>query len=155
MFHVELTYTISTGRKISRIEVKWNGMNKAIEIGFTYRFEYGGEWMNISLQKLLAKMEAEIRLARSAETEAAQREKIHSIKTLCELVLEEPSQQGTGKYVSNESGRTVSPPSPQYAAPQPGYVQPQLSVSQPAPVMHQPKKLEMDDHSNGDSLFDF
>lgn len=111
--------------------------------------------MNISLQKLLAKMEAEIRLARSAETEAVQREKIHSIKTLCELVLDEPAQQGTWKHVSNEAGRTVSPPAPQYAAPQPGYVQPQLSVSQPAQVMPQPKKLEMDDHSNGDSLFDF
>jgi hypothetical protein len=111
--------------------------------------------MNISLQKLLAKMEEEIRLARAAETEASQREKIHSIKTLCELVLEEPAQQGTGKYPSNETSRPVTQPAPPYNSPQPSFVQPQMPVSQPAPVMPQPKKLEMDDHANGDSLFDF
>lgn len=118
--------------------------------------------MNISLQKLLLKMEEELRLARIAETERGQRERIHSIKTLCELVLDEPVQQGAGKTGSGSSDTARQPvqAAPQYVPPQPGfaqqaYVQPQMPVNQPMPVTPQPKKLEMDDNANGDSLFDF
>ena len=120
-------------------------------------FDYGGEWMNISLQKLLSKMEEELRLAKTAVTEAAQREKIHSIKTLCELVLDEPVQQGAEKagYSSSGSSRNSIQPAPQYVPAQPAFTQPQMPANQPSPMMPQPKKLEMDDDSNGNSLFDF
>jgi hypothetical protein len=98
--------------------------------------------MDISLQKLLLKMEEELRLAKSAESETTQRERIHSIKTLCELVLDEPVKNGTGK--AGYSNAAVQPSIPQ-----------QMTVSQPSPLMPQPRKLEMEDNSNGDSLFDF
>ena len=110
--------------------------------------------MNISLQKLLAKMEEELRLARAAGTEAGQREKIHSIKTLCELVLEEPPQADTARNHGTDTVRPVSQAVPQSIPSQP-YIQPQMPVSQSAAVMPQPKKLVTDDHANGDSLFDF
>ena len=92
--------------------------------------------MNISVQKLLTKMEDELRLAKNASTDPNLREKIYSIKILCELILDEKSA-------------AVTPPAPQpVVAPQP--------VFQPAPAsINQPKKLEMDDEANGDSLFDF
>lgn len=115
--------------------------------------------MNISLQKLLLKMEEELRMAKAAATEAAQREKIHSIKTLCELVLDEPLQQGAEKagYSSAGTSRNSVQPAQQYVtvAAQPTFTQPQMPVNQPSPMVPQPKKLEMEDDSNGDSLFDF
>ena len=113
--------------------------------------------MNISFQKLLMKMEDELRLAKSADTEAAQRERIHSIKTLCELVLDEPVQQGAGatEYSSPGTSRNIVKPAPPQYVDQPTFTQPQMPVNQPSPMVPQPKKLEMDDDSNGDSLFDF
>ncbi|MEH7443315.1 YwdI family protein [Bacillus sp. JJ1122] len=115
--------------------------------------------MNISFQKLLMKMEDELRLAKKADTEAAQRERIHSIKTLCELVLDEPVQQGAGAagYSSPDTSRNIVQPASlqSLAANQAFTQQPQMPVNQPSPMMPQPKKIEMDDNSNGDSLFDF
>ena len=112
--------------------------------------------MNISLQKLLSKMEEELGLAKASETEAAQRERIHSIKTLCELVLDEPVHQEARKSVgsSTATGMNTAAAAPQYIA-QPAFTQPQTPVNQPSPLMPQPKKLEMEDQANGDSLFDF
>ncbi|WP_210364356.1 YwdI family protein [Bacillus sp. REN3] len=104
--------------------------------------------MEISLQKLLLKMEEEIRLAKGAETESAKRERIHAIKTLCELVLDEPAGQGAEKQGSNQSARMQVP----YSPAQPAY---QQVTPQAAPLMPQPKKLKMDDEANGDSIFDF
>jgi hypothetical protein len=107
--------------------------------------------MDISLQKLLLKMEEELRLAKSAESKTTQRERIHSIKTLCELVLDEPVKDGTGKAgYSNAAPQAAQ----QYATVQPSIPQ-QMTVSQPSPIMPQPRKLEMEENSNGDSLFDF
>jgi hypothetical protein len=109
--------------------------------------------MEISLRKLLLKMEEELRLAKSAESETAQRERIHSIKTLCELVLDEPVQNGAGKAGYSNAATQAAP---QYAAAvQPSIPQQQMPVSQPSPMMPQPRKLEMEDNVNGDSLFDF
>ncbi|CAM3846279.1 YwdI family protein [Mesobacillus thioparans] len=108
--------------------------------------------MNISLQKLLSKMEDELNRAKSAQSESAQRERIQSIKTLCELVLDEPLQQGSG---TSARSHVVQQPAQQYIPAQPAFPQQQMPVSQASPMVPQPKKLEMDDNSNGDSLFDF
>lgn len=105
--------------------------------------------MNISLQKLLLKMEEELKRAKSAESEAVQRERIHSIKTLCELVLDEAPQQSRGIRVPAQ--QTVQ----QFVPSQPSIPQQQMPVNQPSPMIPQPKRLEMEDDSNGDSLFDF
>ncbi|HAQ06522.1 MAG TPA: hypothetical protein DCR24_02970 [Bacillus bacterium] len=112
--------------------------------------------MNISMQKLLFKMEEELSLAKQADNVSAQRERIHSIKTLCELVLDEPVTQVGGKqeYRSEES-RRLQQGGPQYFPVQPPYQQPQIPLQQTSPLMPQPKKLETDDQANGDSLFDF
>ncbi len=108
--------------------------------------------MNISLQKLLSKMEDELNRAKSAQSEAAQRERIQSIKTLCELVLDEPLQHGAG---TSPQRHVVQQPAQQYIPAQSAFPQQQMPVSQPSTMVPQPKKLEMDDNSNGDSLFDF
>lgn len=106
--------------------------------------------MSISLQKLLLKMEEELSLAKRAESEAGQRERIQAIKTLCELVLDDhmaPADVNTAQGQEKRVTQPIITPQPLFAAPEP--------VQQPSPVMPQPKKLEMEDSSNGDSLFDF
>lgn len=105
--------------------------------------------MNITMQKLLLKMEEELRRAKAAESEAMQRERIHSIKTLCELVLDEPPENS--RWVAEPAKQGAQ----QYVPPQPIIPQQQLPVNQQSSMIPQPKKLEMEDNANGDSLFDF
>lgn len=105
--------------------------------------------MNISMQKLLLKMEEELKRAKAAESEAMQRERIHSIKTLCELVLDEPPENSRGVTAPAKQAAQ------QYVPPQPIIPQQQMPVNQQSSMIPQPKKLEMEDNANGDSLFDF
>ena len=79
--------------------------------------------MNISVQKLLTKMEAELQQAKMAQKPESLREKVYSIKILSELILDEIQAGG--------------------------------AVMEPLRQRPQPKKLELDDEANGDSLFDF
>lgn len=87
--------------------------------------------LNISVHKLLAKMEEELRQAKLSDNEGHMRERIHAIKTLCELLLEDQSK--IEKKVQ--------------AASSPAAYIPSQVVS--------PPKLKMDEEANGDSLFDF
>jgi hypothetical protein len=96
--------------------------------------------MNISVEKLLAKIEEELKQAKTSTKQEQLREKVYSIKILCELILDE-------KQVSREIQVN---PTPVY---QPIMAQPTFQ-SQPT-TLNQPKKIEMDDEANGDSLFDF
>lgn len=90
--------------------------------------------MNISVQKLLGKMEKELYEAKASPSEARIRERVQAIKSLCELILEE-----------SDTGSTSVAPSISHTY-----------SSQPAqPANVQPKKMQMDDEANGDSLFDF
>lgn len=91
--------------------------------------------MNISVQKLLGKMEKELLEAKSSSSDARIRERVQAIKSLCELVLDE-SDAGSVAAVSSISHTYNAPP-----------------AAQPANL--QPKKIQMDDEANGDSLFDF
>lgn len=94
--------------------------------------------MNISIGTLLEKMEAELKRAKNSEKQEILREKIYSIKILCELILEDgQSEQGRGF--------SVTPP-PTVVPQQPVYNQPVTLI--------QPKKLD-EGEANGDSLFDF
>ncbi|WP_066372525.1 YwdI family protein [Neobacillus fumarioli] len=95
--------------------------------------------MNISLQKLLTKIEEEVRQAKSVQKEDVLREKIYSIKILCELILDEHQEK---REPSWSTAAKVQPP----------FVQ--QSIQQPAAIP-QAKRLELDDGANGDSLFDF
>ncbi|MEH7123326.1 YwdI family protein [Bacillus sp. JJ1503] len=92
--------------------------------------------MNISVQQLLGKMEKELKEAKDSSTTAKLRERIHAIKSLCELILDEPAQ---------EKGESSSISS---------YTAPAVQHVQPASIQ-QPKRMEMDDSANGESLFDF
>jgi hypothetical protein len=96
--------------------------------------------MNISVQKLLAKIEAELRLAKSSPEEESLREKVYSIKILCELILDE-------KQAANEATLTLTP------SYQP--VSQQQVFQQPTTTLTQPKKLDLNNEANGDSLLDF
>ena len=95
--------------------------------------------MNISVEKLLRKIEEELTLAKNTTKQENLREKVYSIKILCELILDEKQRQPEAPLK----------PVPSY---QPVTVQP--SFQQPV-TLNQPKKLEMEDEANGDSLFDF
>jgi hypothetical protein len=95
--------------------------------------------VNISVEKLLMKIEEELKLAKNNTRQENLREKVYSIKILCELILDD-------KQVQQESKPTPLPTF-QPVASQPSFAQP---VS-----LNQPKKLEMENEANGDSLFDF
>ncbi|MEH6991637.1 YwdI family protein [Neobacillus drentensis] len=95
--------------------------------------------MNISVEKLLLKIEEELRLAKNSTKQENLREKVYSIKILCELILDDKQDQQESKPIP-------------LAAFQPVVAQP--SFQQPV-SLNQPKKLEMEDEANGDSLFDF
>ncbi|WP_462410182.1 YwdI family protein [Neobacillus sp. Marseille-QA0830] len=97
--------------------------------------------MNISVQKLLSKIDEELKQARSTQQEESLREKVYSIKILCELILEE-KPAGSAKPV--QAAPTFQPAVSYQAYPQ----------QQPA-ALNQPKKLKLGDEANGDSLFDF
>ncbi|UII55799.1 YwdI family protein [Cytobacillus spongiae] len=91
--------------------------------------------MNISVHKLFQKMEDELKQAKMSSSERTVRERVHAIKALCELILEDSSSQ--------ERYRPTSP-------------SPVVSAPEPQPIsIQQGKKLTTDDGSNGDSLFDF
>lgn len=92
--------------------------------------------MNISIEQLLGKIERELKEARNSLTKARLRERVQAMKSLCELILEEPAEE---KDVSS-SIRT--------------YIAPVLQPVQTASAQ-QPKRMEIDESANGESLFDF
>jgi hypothetical protein len=87
--------------------------------------------LDISVNQLLKKIESELHRAKQEENALKRRESIHSIKILCELILEE-----------NDKSLAVAKP-----------LQPTSQVITTTSLS--PKKLEMKEEANGDSLFDF
>jgi len=116
--------------------------------------------VNISVQTLLSKIEEELKLAKSSARQESLREKVYSIKILCELILDDkPAAQSERPLNAPAAARPVQtqPAYQQSVAAQPVFQQPIMNqpiFQQPAPVQ-QGKKLEMDNEANGDSLFDF
>jgi len=97
-------------------------------------------------------METELKSAREADSESALRERIHSLKTLCELVLDEP-QNGGG--VGSAMQQQPTRPQSQTMTTQPIH-RTVITPYQPQPqATTQSKKIQMDDGANGDSLLDF
>lgn len=101
--------------------------------------------MNISVQKLLSKIEEELRLAKTSSKEERLREKVYSIKILCELILDEKQENG---HPSVASQPIVTQPSFQQQVAQ-------QQAFQQSPSLNQPPKMDLGDEANGDSLFDF
>lgn len=90
--------------------------------------------MNISVEQLLGKIEDELKQAKASGSEARMRERIHAVKALCELVLDDRTK----------TVQLVEKP-----------VVTSLPKEQVIPVQGQPQRLKMDDDANGESLFDF
>jgi hypothetical protein len=88
--------------------------------------------MNISVQKLLNKIEAELIEAKKTQSDAKVREHVYAVKALCELILEEQT-------TTKNNTLTAMPTS---------------TVVQPVDIPKQ-SRLKEDDGANGDSLFDF
>ncbi|MFC5732686.1 YwdI family protein [Cytobacillus gottheilii] len=102
--------------------------------------------LSISIQQLLGKMEKELKEAKGLSQSSLVRERVHAIKSICELILEnggEKTQQLSSMPVSYSV--PVSQPQPM----------PQILPQNPAPAIQPAKRLEMEDEANGDSLFDF
>lgn len=92
--------------------------------------------MDISVNQLLKKMDKELEKAKLAEGSSKLRESIHSIKILCELILEE-------NEVDSRLSQAVVTTLPKTSQ----VVSTTTSLTS--------RKLEMEDEANGDSLFDF
>jgi hypothetical protein len=99
--------------------------------------------VSISVDKLLAKIEEELRLAKNSGKQESLREKVYSIKILCELILDEKQEN---KEIPVNTAATFQPVIQQQVFQQP-------LISQQS--LNQPKKIDMDNEANGDSLFDF
>jgi hypothetical protein len=92
--------------------------------------------MSISVEQLLKKMESELHKAKQAEGSVQLRENVHSIKVLCELILEDSAlKSGSVRGLSEAVA-----------------LQPQIQSITPTTLSV--KKLE-EEEANGDSLFDF
>ena len=101
--------------------------------------------MNISVRKLLAKIEDQLKEAKTSDSETTIRERVYAIKSLCELVLE---QESTNRNrISEPHSQPVYQPAVTQPAPVP------VQQLQPMQPMQTPK-LDTD-QGNGDSLFDF
>jgi hypothetical protein len=100
--------------------------------------------MNISVEKLLHKIEEELKEAKGTNSNAKIRERVHAIKTMCELILEESttvtSTNTTSVTANNASNLIVS--NPTYRG-------------QVASMPNQQERLIIDEESNGESIFDF
>ena len=95
--------------------------------------------MDISVNKLLDKIAAELTEAKRAGSEAKIRERTQAIKAICELILDEAPS------VKRVEAVKVDGP-----VPQPGF------VPQTAPLMMpQQERMVMEDEANGESIFDF
>ena len=70
--------------------------------------------MNISVEKLLHKIEEELKGAKGTNSNAKIRQRVHAIKTMCELILEESttvtSRTATSATANNASNLVVSNP---------------------------------------------
>lgn len=87
--------------------------------------------MDISVNQLLKKIESELHRAKQEENALKRRESIHSIKILCELILEENGKSLAGATPPQPTSQVITTTS--------------LST----------KKLDLEEEANGDSLFDF
>ena len=101
--------------------------------------------MNISVEKLLHKIEEELKEAKGTNSNAKIRERVHAIKTMCELILEESTTvtsttTTTSATANNASNLIVS--NPAYRG-------------QVASMPNQQERLIIDEESNGESIFDF
>lgn len=88
--------------------------------------------MDISVNKLLEKMAAELAEAKRVDSEAKMRERVRVIKVLCELILDE-----------TPASAAKEPSSPSF-----------VSRTTPQKLPPQEERMVLDE-ANGESIFDF
>lgn len=93
--------------------------------------------INISHLSVLSKIEEEIRQARLAEKSGTMKQHIYTVRTLCEMLLDEPDTLGAGVALSKSQPIQPAISQPKQIAPSEG------------------EKLQTEDGANGDSIFDF
>lgn len=101
--------------------------------------------MDISVKKLLSKIENELGQAKGCTDQRRLREKVYAMKALCELILD-------------DEGNSVGEIQTSFAKPVP--VTPMVAPVMPPQSFQglglgEPKKLDLQEEANGDSLFDF
>nr|WP_295974812.1 YwdI family protein [uncultured Bacillus sp.] len=96
--------------------------------------------MDISVNKLLDKISAELAEAKRAGSTAKIRERAQVIRALCELILDESSTEKKAESANAvQSIRQIQP-----------------IISHPTTqMMPQQERKVMDDEANGESIFDF
>ncbi|MGE8204942.1 YwdI family protein [Heyndrickxia sp. NPDC080065] len=92
--------------------------------------------MSISLNSLLNKIEQEMKYAKQTKDESMAKKHIYSIKTLCEVILEE---EKSGEILQTGLNN----------------LQTNLPVTQSISTVGKAEPLKTDDGSNGESIFDF
>ncbi|KIL78730.1 YwdI family protein [Bacillus badius] len=92
--------------------------------------------INISHLSVLKKIEEEIRQARLAEKRGSMKQHIYTVRTLCDMLLDEPDKAGV-------------------VLPEPQPISGQVTQQPAQPAFNQAEKLQTDDGANGDSIFDF
>lgn len=131
--------------------------------------------MSISIQKLMLKMEEEIKNAKASSSETKTRERIQAIKTLCELILDEPESSEQKMRMAAKNIPGANPLSAANSIPLANLVPGANSIPsanlapaanpitaanpgrKPMPsAINQQQRLNIDDDdANGESLFDF
>ncbi len=101
--------------------------------------------MNISVEKLLHKIEEELKEAKGTNSNAKIRERVHAIKTMCELILEESTTVTSGTTTTSATATNAS----NLVVSNPAY------SGQVASMPNQQERLIIDEESNGESIFDF
>ena len=101
--------------------------------------------MSISYPALLKKLEQELLSAKAADGTSKMREHVYSMKTLCELILENGEA-----YVENAPAASARKIQNQMPMQMPLGQEPIRNVQ-----IEQSKPLSTEDGANGDSIFDF
>ena len=98
--------------------------------------------MDISVSRLLDKMEDELSEAKKMSSESKIRERAYAIKAICELILDE-------SFVSSSTNESTARKQVMVSTP------PLMKSIQNQPFSQQQNVLKMEDGANGESLFDF
>ncbi len=98
--------------------------------------------MDISVSRLLDKMEDELSEAKRMSSEAKIRERAYAIKAICELILDESPVSSRTNESTARGELLVSTPL-------------LMESIQNQPFPQQQSRLKTEDGANGESLFDF
>ncbi|MGD6991240.1 YwdI family protein [Sutcliffiella horikoshii] len=115
--------------------------------------------MSITIDKVLARLESELKRAIDTGNVQKKREHLAAIKSLCELALETDSEgdgftvprAASSQPAAASTARSIQRAPVSFEQAAPIYTPP----TQPPTITNAPSKPIKEDDANGDSLFDF